>query len=92
MDYISWREGLNKDSEYLEILSSMISDITPEHDCKLQKLLSVISNKVETPINAGNKKVIIFSAFADTAEYLYENVSKYMKKKYGLKSEKGGKM
>ena len=84
MDYISWREGLNKDSEYLEILSSMISDITPEHDCKLQKLLSVISNKVETPINAGNKKVIIFSAFADTAEYLYENVSKYMKKKYGL--------
>ena len=84
MDYISWREGLNTDSEYLEILSSMISDITPEHDCKLQKLLSVISNKVETPINAGNKKVIIFSAFADTAEYLYENVSKYMKKKYGL--------
>ncbi|MGM9890253.1 MAG: helicase-related protein [Floccifex porci] len=84
MDYISWREGLNKDSEYLEILSSMISDITSEHDCKLQKLLSVISNKVETPINAGNKKVIIFSAFADTAEYLYENVSKYMKKKYGL--------
>lgn len=84
MDYISWREGLKKDSEYLDLLSSMISDITPEHDCKLRKLLSVISNKIENPINGDNKKVIIFSAFADTAEYLYENISDYLKKKYGI--------
>ena len=84
MDYLSWRDGLKKDSEYLELLSSMVSDITPEHDCKLQELISVISNKIENPINQNNKKVIIFSAFADTAEYLFENISGYMKKKYGI--------
>lgn len=84
MDYLSWRDGLKKDSEYLELLSSMVSDITPEHDYKLQELISVISNKIENPINQNNKKVIIFSAFADTAEYLFENISGYMKKKYGI--------
>ncbi|MCB5933118.1 hypothetical protein LJB63_27635, partial [[Eubacterium] rectale] len=43
-----------------------------------------LSHKIENPINPDNKKVIIFSAFSDTAEYLYENVSAYVKKKYGL--------
>jgi hypothetical protein len=36
------------------------------------------------PINEGNKKVLIFSAFSDTAEYLYDQVSAYMKSNYGL--------
>lgn len=62
----------------------MVADITPEHDSKLQELLKLISGKIENPINPGNKKVLIFSAFSDTAEYLYDNVSKYIKKKYDL--------
>ena len=62
----------------------MVADITPEHDSKLQELLALLSQKIEHPINPDNKKVIIFSAFSDTAEYLYENVSAYVKKKYGL--------
>ena len=62
----------------------MVADITPEHDSKLQELLSLLSHKIENPINPGNKKVLVFSAFSDTAEYLYENVSAYVKKKYGL--------
>ena len=62
----------------------MIADITPEHDLKLQTLLNLLDDKMRQPINEGNKKVLIFSAFSDTAEYLYDQVSKYMKSKYGL--------
>jgi SNF2 family DNA or RNA helicase len=86
MDYKSWRANLVKDSEVLEFLALMVGDITPEHDSKLQELFGVLKNKLENPINAGNKKMIIFTAFADTAEYLYNHVSKYIKKQFGLES------
>lgn len=84
MDYKSWRIELKKDAEILELLTLMVADITPEHDSKLQELLKLISAKIENPINPGNKKVMVFSAFSDTAEYLYEHVSSYIKKQYGL--------
>lgn len=84
MDYKSWRAELKADADVLELLTLMVADITPEHDSKLQELLKLVSEKIENPINPGNKKVLIFSAFSDTAEYLYENVSTYIKKKYGL--------
>lgn len=84
MDYKSWRDELKADAEVLELLTLMVADITPEHDSKLQELLKLISEKIENPINSGNRKVLIFSAFSDTAEYLYDNVSTYIKKKYGL--------
>lgn len=84
MDYVSWRNSLQKDADILELLSLMIEDITPEHDIKLQKLLEIIDNKITNPINENNKKIIIFTAFADTAGYLYDNVSTYVKEKYGL--------
>lgn len=84
MDYKTWRAELEKDAKTLELLTLMVADITPEHDTKLQELLKLVSDKIENPINPGNKKVLIFSAFSDTAEYLYEHVSTYVKKKYGL--------
>lgn len=84
MDYKTWRAELEKDAKTLELLTLMVADITPEHDSKLQELLKLVSDKIENPINPGNKKVLIFSAFSDTAEYLYEHVSTYVKKKYGL--------
>ncbi len=84
MDYKTWRTELMADAETLELLTLMVADITPEHDSKLRELLKLISDKIENPINPGNKKVIIFSAFSDTAEYLYEHVSTYVKEKYGL--------
>lgn len=86
MDYISWRESLVKDTEILELLTMMVGDITPEHDSKLQELYHVIDHKIANPINEGNKKIIIFTAFADTANYLYDHVSEYVKAKYGLNS------
>ena len=84
MDYISWRDALENDRDILELLTLMVGDITPEHDSKLQELLSVIDKKITYPINEGNRKVIIFTAFADTAEYLYTHVSKYVKDRFGL--------
>lgn len=84
MDYKSWRDVLKQDAETLELLVLMVIDITPEHDLKLQALYKLISQKVENPINPGNKKVLIFTAFSDTAEYLYENVSSYAMEKYRL--------
>ena len=84
MDYKTWRAELTLDIEVLNSLMSMLNVITPKYDGKLQSLLKVISEKIENPININNKKVLIFSAFSDTAEYLYEHVSAYIKEKYGL--------
>ena len=84
MDYITWRSELKQDAETLALLISMVQDITPEHDSKLQTLLHLIDEKITQPINGDNKKILIFSAFSDTAEYLYQHVSQYVQKKYQL--------
>ena len=86
MDYESWRQSLKKDYEVLELLTLMVADITPQWDNKLQELFKLLKNKIEHPINGDNKKVIIFTAFSDTAEYLYDNVSVFIKKNFGLET------
>ncbi len=86
MDYLSWESQLQADLEILNDLIFEIEKISPEEDAKLQKLLALIINKIEHPINSENKKVIVFSAFADTAEYLYKYVSKYVKENFGIES------
>ena len=84
MDYKRWHTVLQKDADTLELLLLMLNDITPEHDTKLQTLFQLLDAKMTHPINEGNRKVIIFSAFSETAEYLYDHVSSYMKQRYGL--------
>lgn len=84
MDDISWQRDLQADLEILELLITMINDITPQYDFKLNQLIRIVCDKIEHPINEGNKKVLIFTAFADTAEYLYDNLSTFIKDKYGL--------
>lgn len=84
LDTISWKSDLKEDSDLFSQLLNSVKDITPEFDKKLQTLFEVIDNKIENPINEGNKKVLVFTAFSDTAVYLFEHVSKYMKKTYGL--------
>ncbi len=86
MDYISWREYLQKDYDELELTRMMLADITPEHDSKLQQLIEDLRAKFEHPINEGNRKVIIFTAFSDTAVYLYDNIADPILKKHGLNS------
>lgn len=84
MDYFSWLRDLEKDADNLQLLSLMIGDITPEHDTKLQTLLNLIRDKQEHPINSGNRKIIIFTAFSDTADYLYHQVAPFVKQNFGL--------
>ena len=84
MDYVSWRNELKEDAETLELLILMVSDITPEHDTKLQELFNLIAKKISSPINEGNKKILIFSAFSDTADYLYDQVSTHVKTRYDM--------
>ena len=86
MDYKTWRAELQRDADTLELLTLMIADITPEHDLKLQTLFRLLDEKMIHPINEGSKKVLIFSAFSDTAEYLYDQVAGYMKNNYGLET------
>lgn len=75
MDYISWKRDIDDDLDTLSLLIGMVEDIIPKYDFKLNQLIGVIKKKEEHPINPGNKKVLIFTAFADTAEYLYENIA-----------------
>lgn len=84
MDYVSWRRDLKADLEVLELLILMLKDITPEHDMKLRQLVADLKNKFEHPINGSNKKVLIFTAFADTANYLYEQLSSRILNDCGL--------
>lgn len=86
MDYIQWREYLAKDLDNLKMLLFMLADITPEHDSKLQMLIEEIRSKLANPINGDNKKIIIFTAFSDTALYLYENIAPLIKERTGLNS------
>lgn len=75
MDYVRWRRDLKADLEVLEYLISKLRDITPQHDAKLQQLVADLKHKFEHPINGSNRKVLIFTAFADTANYLYNQLS-----------------
>lgn len=62
----------------------MVADITPAHDSKLRQLFDLIDQKITHPINSDNRKLIIFTAFSDTTDYLYQHVSRYAKEKFGL--------
>lgn len=84
MDWISWERDMLKDLEALEGIRQLIAPIDAEHDAKLAELRRVIADKIENPINPGNKKLLIFTAFADTADYLYENIGAYVEDRYGL--------
>ena len=84
MDYLTWQRYLDADLETLSLLTLMLKDITPEHDAKLLQLMADLRNKWANPINEGNKKVIIFTAFSDTAEYIYDTLAENIKTKHGL--------
>ena len=84
MDYISWRRDLAADQEVLRMLLLMLEDITPAHDSKLQMLIADLKEKFVLPINKDNLKVLIFTAFADTADYLYQELAERIKADCGL--------
>lgn len=75
VDVVRWRDELWHDRETLRELIEEMDKVTPQRDLKLQRLKKLIQNKTESPLNPGNRKVLVFSAFADTARYLYDQLS-----------------
>lgn len=84
MDTTRWREDLEEDLHVLKQIRQSTLNVKGKNDFKLQKLLALLDHKICNPFNAKNQKAIIFTAFADTANYLYDNVQGYIKEKYGL--------
>ncbi|VEN74035.1 conserved hypothetical protein [Candidatus Desulfarcum epimagneticum] len=88
MNTSGWKMDLRADFEIANALLDETRPVTPEHDKKLQDLKAFIQNKIRNPINGDNKKILIFSAFADTVHYLYENLARRNKEKHGLETAK----
>lgn len=84
MDLPSWERALRADLAIIESLLSEMEKVSPEHDAKLQHLKAQIDRKIQVPINSGNRKVIIFTAFSDTAHYLYDNLAPHIQRQHGL--------
>lgn len=88
MDLDSWSFELENDRQLIYGLLQEMEKITPPDDAKLQDLKKLIEQKQKEPTNPGNKKIIIFTAFADTAAYLYDHLAPFIKEKFGLHTAK----
>lgn len=84
MDVPSWEHQLRADLKIIDGLLSEMNKITPEHDAKLQDLRELLDRKIENPINPGNKKLLIFTAFSDTADYLYDQLAPHVARTHDL--------
>lgn len=92
MDIPSWKYDLSQDIDTINALLAEMAKVTPEHDAKLQDVLHHISTKIQNPINThagkANKKIIIFTAFADTADYLYNHLAPHFEKLHNVHTGK----
>jgi superfamily II DNA or RNA helicase len=88
MDLPRWQFDLQRDLDVISVLFAEMEKVTPADDAKLQHLKALIQNKIAHPINPGNKKALIFTAFADTADYLYANLAPELWAKQRLNSAK----
>ncbi|WP_242217611.1 helicase-related protein [Shinella zoogloeoides] len=86
VDRVRWRQDLIEDRNRLATLLSAAQAVTPERDAKLAALKDVIARKAAAPINAGNRKILLFTAFADTADYLYAQLASWAKDELGLET------
>jgi len=86
LDLEKCHTDLKKDKDALIDLLNNAQVVTPQRDAKLKELKMLISEKTKKLFNDNNKKVIVFTAFADTAEYLYQNIKDWCKSELGLHS------
>ena len=84
MDLPSWERDLNADLDVINVLLEEMEKVSPADDAKLQHLKEHILTKIDAPINPGNRKVLLFTAFADTADYLYEHLAPVLQQRHGL--------
>lgn len=85
-DQVLWQQDLQEDKDFLEQLLTDARQITASRDAKLNSLKQTILHKINNPINEGNKKIIIFTAFADTAQYLYQHIEGWAQEKLKINS------
>ena len=88
LDVVTWRRLIANDVDILQQIYLEMKRVTPDEDNKLRQLKSIIDDKIAKPINKGNRKILIFSAFADTADYLYKTIAPYMLQNYGMYTAK----
>ena len=86
VDRVRWKQDLIEDRNRLATLCSAATQVSAARDAKLAALQQVIEHKIQQPINSGNRKIIIFTAFADTAKYLYQELAPWAKTTLGLHS------
>ncbi len=84
LDKVRYQSNLEFDLTILCHISESIKKITPDRDEKIEGLKRIISDKITKPLNADNKKVIVFTAFADTATYLYDCLAKWAKTEFDI--------
>ncbi|MDH5637442.1 MAG: SNF2-related protein, partial [Nitrospinota bacterium] len=88
LDEVRWKQDLEEDHDKLTELLSEARDIEAKRDAKLHRLRAMIEDKCRKPINDGNRKIIVFTAFTDTANYLYEHLAEWAKETLGIYSAK----
>lgn len=86
VDRVRWRQDLIEDRNRLLSLIAAARAVTAERDAKLDALRRIIAQKCREPINPGNRKVIVFTAFADTARYLYDQLAPWARSTLGVES------
>ncbi len=86
VDLVRWKQDLAEDRNRLATLYSAAKQVGAARDAKLEALRQIIIEKTNNPINPGNRKVLVFTAFADTAQYLYEQIAPWAQAELGLHS------
>ena len=84
VDLIRWKQDLIEDRNRLATLLAAAQQVDAARDAKLAKLREMIEQKCRNPINAGNRKIIVFTAFSDTAQYLYSHLAEWAKASLGV--------
>lgn len=86
VDLIRWKQDLAADRDRLRALAASARQVSATRDAKLAALRAMISQKVAEPLNPGNRKVIVFTAFADTAMYLFDQLAEWARRTHGIET------
>ena len=84
VDPLRLGQDLDFDITVLRKLLEYADAVTPERDAKLEQLKCFIADKALSPYNPGNAKILVFSAFADTTDYLFDQLAPWCKHELGL--------
>jgi hypothetical protein len=84
LDLPRWLADLQNDKEALIDLYNNAVAVSPDRDAKLKDLRKLIQDKINKPLNKDNNKIIVFTAFADTANYLFDELKDWVQNELKL--------